>query len=530
MYTSRYRTPSPLFPIPSPTSLERLIASWEALRALDVEGYRTSHAQPMSTWLVDIEWSDARSVRSPGRGTTCSPFAAQSVAMAYSAQTAPPLRPILANGEPLSFLFSRAANGTLSAAHKRLMDRYGMTLADNEWPRPIIFFNMGYAVEPTQLRRGDAVHIDWMSGGGHAVFCWDVHLNEHGEVDAFQYVSSNGRIRVGGEPIGAGLGVSVGGTPSGRSGFIAQVDSDPVRYEVLRNPLFTDDERYVAEGSWVTWNPRLRIADLKGCRVRPRGRLSYARVVKAARFHGVTAPEPFAMGPAAQSAVQEPAATEPGHDADRLLQRQLLLLHKAGWIPADPGEPDGRIGPRTIRAIRAFQTEFQLQADGAAGPRTRARLDQVYQAACLSPAGKEYLATGRVSERAADLASVSFGAGTNGSEGPRCAALYFRHASALSGTEVDLIVEPREGAECEGGSLLRAAADSVYLRDLDTGHHSTVRARLVEAPGGARIRVQLPESLGAWPPRRVVAGSTHLGRETDAPLYLVRPVAGCRSG
>ena len=77
--------------------------------------------------------------------------------MAYSAQPSAPLRPVLSTGQPLPFLFSRAANGTLSAAHRRQMDRYGMTMADNEWPRPVIFFNMGYAVEPTELRRGDCV-------------------------------------------------------------------------------------------------------------------------------------------------------------------------------------------------------------------------------------------------------------------------------------------------------------------------------------------------------------------------------------
>ena len=82
-------------------------------RCRSVPRYRTSRAHPLSTWLVDIQWADGRSVRSPGRGTTCSPFTTQSVAMAYSPLGQTPLRPMLSDGRPLSFLFSRAAS-----AHK----------------------------------------------------------------------------------------------------------------------------------------------------------------------------------------------------------------------------------------------------------------------------------------------------------------------------------------------------------------------------------------------------------------------------
>lgn len=513
-YTDRYRTPSPLFSTPSPTTLERLVRSWEVLRELDIEGYRTSYAQPLSTWLVDIQWADGRSVRSPGAGTTCSPFVTQSVAMAYSPPDAQPLAPLLATGEPLSFLFSRAANGTLSAAHRRLMERCGMTLADNEWPRPVVFFNMGFAVDPTQMRRGDAVHIDWMSGGGHAVFCWDVHLNARGEVDAFQYVSSNGRIRVNGSMAGAGIGVSVGGTPSGRGGLIWQCGADPLRYEALRKPLFVDDERYVAEAAWVTWDPRLKLSDLTGCRVRPRGRLAYARVVKAARFHGVVAPPPFAMSSA-------PTTATPGCEAGplgdaraevRLLQEQLKLLHATGWIAADPGEPDGAVGSRTRAAIQAFQREFRLKPDGVAGRRTREKLREVYQAACLSPAGKEFLATGSVTPHTADGGSVSFGPVS-----ARIRDLYFRHGAALAGSEVEVVLE----AEGLDGRSLR-----LYLRDVQSGTRQETQASLVCTEGRASVRLRLPEHLGAWPPQQLVVGIAELGHESALPLSVFRPRTG----
>lgn len=511
-YSERYRTPSPHYPTPSPTSLERLLASWEALRRLNIGGYRTSHAHPMSTWLVDIEWADGRSVRSPGMGTTCSPFVTQSVAMAYSPSEAEPLRPTLASGEPLSFLFSRAANGTLSPAHKRLMDRHGMTMADNEWPRPVIFYNMGFAVDPTQLRRGDAVHIDWMSGGGHAVFCWDVHLNERGEVDAFQYVSSNGRIRINGTLEGAGLGVSVGGTPSGSHGYICQSSAEPARYEVLRDPLFVDDERYVAEAAWVTWNPRLKLSDLAGCRVRPRGRLSYARVVKAARFHGVAAPPPFAMGGgegAPIRAAAEPTAVAAPSD-ELLLQKQLKLLHAIGWITPDPGEPDGKVGPRTKVAVRAFQSEYQLKPDGVAGKKTREKLREIYQAACLSPAGKEYLATGTVTPRPSEEASVSF---AGGALQGRIRDLYFRHGACPAGAEVELILE------AEG---LDEIPLPIYLRDVRAEIRYETPAAFICRDGHATASLRLPEQAGAWPPQQLVAGISSHGYETAIPLTVVR--------
>ena len=58
--------------------------------------------------------------------------------------------------------------------------------------------------------------------------------------------------------------MSVGGTPLGDGGFIRQRSASPLHYEATRTPLFTDDDRYVAEGSWVTWDPHLKLSDLGG--------------------------------------------------------------------------------------------------------------------------------------------------------------------------------------------------------------------------------------------------------------------------
>lgn len=493
-YSERYRTPSPLFPAPSPTTLERLLETWESLRLLDTEGYRTSSAEPMSTWLVQINWADGRvSPRSPGRGTTCSPFVTQSIAMAYGDGSEEPYSPRLAGGEALPLLFCRAANSNMSSAHQKEMERYGMTLQDNGWPRPLIFFNMASAVDITQMRRGDAVHIDWASGGGHAVFCWDVHLNSKGEVDAFQFVSSNGRITVNGTNAGAGAGVSVGGTPLGDRGFIRQTSTDPLRYESLRQPLFVDDERYVAEGTWVTWNPHLKMSDLADCRVRPRGRLALAKKVMAARLHGVVPPEPFAMSAAPPR--QVPVEREEDEGSVSLLQQRLGLIHAVGWIDVDPGEPDGIFGRHTKEAVRAFQRAYDLTPDGIAGPRTHAKLREIYQAACETPDGKSYLATGSTDESERD-------------PGEEIVAFYFRHGVARADAMVPLVVV----AHGLDGKRLTAR-----LRDSTTGAVRGEPLILEISNGRAVAQVPCAGLSGA----RLVAAIEERPATTLAPLLVL---------
>src|SRR5690606_19801699 len=130
-----------------------------------------------------------------------------------------PATPILGDGRPLPLLFCTLANGNLKASsHADTIRRMNLVpRRDNGWPRSIVFFNMGTPIHPKDMRRGDVVGIHWMpkNGGppiGHATFCWDVHLNQQGEVDAFLYLSSNGSMGEG--RTGRGKGVSVGGTPN----------------------------------------------------------------------------------------------------------------------------------------------------------------------------------------------------------------------------------------------------------------------------------------------------------------------------
>ena len=55
--------------------------------------------------------------------------------------------------------------------------------------------------------------------------------------------------------------------------------------------------------------------------------------------------------------------------ADTLELQEALMM-----IGHYPGTRDGLMGPNTKRAIREFQEENDLDADGIAGPNTNARL------------------------------------------------------------------------------------------------------------------------------------------------------------
>ena len=511
-YTERYRTPSPLFPKPSPTSLEKLLAAWEELRRMNLDGYRTSSAQPPSTWLTKIQWAGGRSTgRSVGRGTTCSPFVTQATALAYSSRSEEPYAPVLTDGTALPLIFSHAANGVLKSqnpAHQKMMQQYGMTMADNEWPRPIIFFNMGYAVEPEQMRRGDAVHIDWCNGGGHAVFCWDVHLNDRGEVDAFLYVSSNGSMANG----GAGGGISVGGTSRGAGQLITKQGET---YSVHKTPLFVDDEVYVSEGAWVSWDDSVAGRILTDLRGRPKTRVKKIKRIAVARFHGVDPSQvplyamgedhPGAAAKSAPLAIPKPVVETPALPRGALstevaltVQRRLKLLFLIDWLKCDVGKIDGKIGRKTTAAVIEFQRTYGLRPDGKPGPLTQARLEATFRSACDAPAAKKFLNPRRAS-------GLVF-ADTNWQESTR---LYFRHGAVKSGAQVSLILS---------GDELPQRSFTVQLLDAHTqqplhGQEYTLSCLGVRAS----LELELPKLLTS---SAVTAKLVGFDIETEAPLQV----------
>lgn len=508
-YSDRYCTPSPLYPVPSPARLERLLWSWERLRQLNTDGYRTSRAEPASTWLVRVQWAEGRRCGpSVGRGTTCSPFTTQATAMLYSDGDDGPFAPRLADGQPLPIAFSHAANSVLNPklrSHAELMGKLGMTPADNEWPRPIIFFNLGYAVEPTQLRRGDAVHIDWMNGGGHAVFCWDVHLNDRGEVDAFQYVSSNGSIAGG----GSGGGISVGGTSRGAGGFLT-LSSAGVR--VNQSPLFVDDERYVREGAWVTWDNTVAGKVLRDLRQRPGSPVKLVRRVRAARFFGIDPAQIplFAMGEDRAGGGLPKSSPEPSPESGltgdvavgpdvKSVQRCLKLLFLVRWLKSDVGAIDGKAGRKTAAAIIEFQGQQGLRRDGRVGPLTWARLQALFRSACDAPEAKRYLAPNRPT-------GLSFASSSWWED----SALYFRHGWAQAGASVELIL---------AGDELPQESLSVDLCDAESGQRLDLPG-LELTPVGVRasVSMSLPDAV---PAKRIVARLRDCDLQTAIPLCIV---------
>lgn len=60
-----------------------------------------------------------------------------------------------------------------------------------------------------------------------------------------------------------------------------------------------------------------------------------------------------------------------GSAGPEVLDLQELLLE----LGFDPGAVDGRFGPSTAGAVRAFQVSVGIRADGIAGPQTWATLD-----------------------------------------------------------------------------------------------------------------------------------------------------------
>jgi peptidoglycan hydrolase-like protein with peptidoglycan-binding domain len=64
-------------------------------------------------------------------------------------------------------------------------------------------------------------------------------------------------------------------------------------------------------------------------------------------------------------------------DAVETLQRALASVNY------DPGEFDGIFGPNTERAVKEFQTNHGLAADGVVGPKTWAALEEAAPEAAL---------------------------------------------------------------------------------------------------------------------------------------------------
>jgi peptidoglycan hydrolase-like protein with peptidoglycan-binding domain len=568
----RYAQPSPLFP-KTETTIERVIWSWEKLREYNSAGYRTSSGG--GPWVAQVNWKEQPAKLSKsggpsaGKGTACSPFTCNAIGLIFAAENEPPFNPKHSNGDPISQVLWWAGNGNLHKWGAKYQKSMGVILknaangGDDGWPRAAIFFNLAYAIDPTEMRKGDLVKIEWMpktdpatgkkTYGGHAVYCWDVHLDNQGKVDAFQYISANGAMSNGGN----GAGISVGGVFGyySKNKFLERVKMDPPEWKVLKKPLFVDDDEYVSQGAWVTWRKDVESINLQDGRMRAKPRQKHpvaCQAVAAARFHGVIPPEPYAMGgnpaprppevvnvaPAQVNKAdleKDPAQVQkknekPAKQADdaatggqEALERRLKDLYELGVIDKDPGQPDAVNDPATQAAVKEFQEKHQLPADGNASAATKKKVQEVHKKALETPEGRRYLTTGvGVREGGGANPAQAGGGGAKGGGKPQVVALYWRHGSARPGEQVQVRLVA-EGADGKSFPL--------KLKNVKSGETRDAGAALTVANGRAAAMVRVPAAAvgagqsagqaggGGAGPLEYLALADGLG-ETGAPLYV----------
>src|SRR4029077_6647302 len=164
---------------PKPTlptgGLERMIQIWEASRDTNGGGV----LQHISGWGTP----------GPKHTTSCSPFTATCIGMMFdpsgATDDATDYAPVINNGDDTFALpvdYYRLHNGyyfqvdpdvansaAIVAARKQMFDKRGWVRCDDS-ALSTVFFNLGYAIDIRDVRRGDLIGIDWANGHGHAAF------------------------------------------------------------------------------------------------------------------------------------------------------------------------------------------------------------------------------------------------------------------------------------------------------------------------------------------------------------------------
>ena len=240
---------------PQPTiptgGLDRMIQIWEASRDTNGGGYGGSVLQHIAGWGAP----------SAKHTTSCSPFTATCIGMMFdpsgATDDATEYAPVIntASGTlALPVDFYRLHNGfhfqvdpdvpnsaAIVAARKQQFHSHGWPLCDDS-ALSTAFFNLGYAIDIRDVRRGDLIGIDWESGHGHAAFVWDVHTNEDNAVDCLQFLSANG-YAASGAYHGSGVSVSA---PNNAAAFIDHVNGQYTK----KFQLFVDNDLYLTDAWW----------------------------------------------------------------------------------------------------------------------------------------------------------------------------------------------------------------------------------------------------------------------------------------
>lgn len=291
----------------------------------------------------------------------------------------------------------------------------------------IVNYGLGVEIKPIKMRRGDYLAIDWSSGGGHSVFCWDVHVNKAGDVDAFQMIGSNGMIKPPYGPGGYGVTISgctgapwyegaYAGTKGKGTGTLKKAGGKAV---------FVDTPDTLNKGTWYALQgvtkDKMDPAFMKAHPKTQFGRLAdlhVAHFFQDSDDDPKLAPEPYCQldgsprstdgstpvpstpvsaGPPGHAEVTStpvkaadvkgdpagikavpplPAVQDPGKPLPSQLEVEAALkeFHLAGWIANDPGDSTNLNDSQSQAALKEFQAKFGLDADGIAGPKTKAMI------------------------------------------------------------------------------------------------------------------------------------------------------------
>ena len=381
---------SDIQPTKLPGGVAKLIQIAEDLREINTDGYVSGK----SFFLVPIKGFGMPISKS----IVCSPYTGNAIGLAFDPQyprgTDQPHEPLYDGGtKPLPF-------APFYKQHNDKDDPVGS----------IVKYGLGKEIDFTEMRRGDLVAIDWYPGGGHSVFCWDVHLNSSGQVDAFQMIGAHGGQG------GIGLGVYVYGCwgdhwLTGKPGTGVKGSGS---LKKARDKIFVDDDDTVEQGVWFTLKGTdQKNFDTSTMRKKPK-RIAYYRQaspfgisiknVRVGRFFfDDDPPKPYCMKDGSAPA----QADVPGHmdaqpttikgndlqkdpgavnkvepkpakqDDKKPLQWQkdvedaLHHFFAAKWIDSDPGQSDNINDSKTQAAVKDLQKKFKLEVDGIVGPHTR---------------------------------------------------------------------------------------------------------------------------------------------------------------
>jgi putative peptidoglycan binding protein len=423
--------------------LPKLVRIWEKLRKLNKGGYGSAVLVPLGDFTK----------ASPEGVTSCSPFTCTALCMALDARPVDvgqpyaleaPYKPVFDGGRPVDRYFYALHNG-FERPHYGPGKKWHADFKKNYVERvpqlenafslfnsaagSVVALNLGKPVDPRQMRRGDVLGWDWnpkkviVDGKekevvhGHAAFCWNVHLNSDGDVDCFQFVTSNGGYK-------GDVGISVCTYYGGKTYDPDYLEHSGGKY-TPKKELFTGiiadpqgHPDYISRAVWFAL-PGVKARDIDkssfGAVKNPvifdgTGKFYVNHFVGATRLFGVEPPDPYlrADGKKGQNKPTEPAPVgkvvskpvekksepqksekkaepakvekaEPGppQDSQKDVEAALQVLWNARWIKSTPGDSSSVNDAESQAAIREYQQKFmngKAPHLGHADAETRRRL------------------------------------------------------------------------------------------------------------------------------------------------------------